>query len=185
MNVRENNKQPRSAVEAVIRAHEAQEAEDGLGDATIASLKGLVDDEATVDLSSLLPLDGETLDLINNVNVRVNRGEDLRTEEREQLNRMNEYLRAARSGIRDASKGLKRVEHQVEGADGQPPIVMKGHGREMRFDELTFSDIFRATSRSFRRQFATRSPKGHLSLTWLGLISLILLVWSMLEITLW
>lgn len=180
----EEARKPRSAVEVILQDHEAQNAEDGFGDATIASLKGLIDDEATVDLSSLLPLDGETLDLINNVNVRVSKGEELRKEEQEQLNRMNEYLRAARSGVRHASKGLKRVGHQVEQAEGSMTVdhtqcVNCGHAG------LTFSDIFNATSRSLRNQFATKSRKGQWALTWLGLISVVILVWSMLEFSLW
>lgn len=174
------NVRPRSALEAVLQTREEEE----YGDETIASLGRVVEDDATMDLSDLLPLDDETMNLITNVNVRMHRGEEIRQEERDQLKRMNDSLKAARSGVRSASKGLKRIGHQVEGADVRDTASPECCERCGCPGSATLSGILSGAFRSLRDHFYKKSRTGW-TLTWLGVISAIILVWSMLEVTLW
>lgn len=176
--------QPKSALEAILKSKLQEEVEDALGDSTIASLRDVIGDDTSADLSGLLPLDDETLDLINNVNTRVSNGEEVRQEEREHLRRMNDYLQSARSGVRDASKGLRRVEHQVDGADQSSAGHTHSCDRCGGQASVTLSSLLSGAMSSARDHFYRRSKKG-LTFTWLGLACLAVLIWSMLEVSLW
>lgn len=180
-----NEREPKSALEAVLRSHTGQGADAALGDDTIASLRDLLNDDTTGDISQLLPLDDETLDLINNVNTRVDKGEDLRQDERAQLKRMTNFLKSARSGVRDASKGLKRVESQVEGAEARDATSLVRCSHCGCSGPVTLSSLLTNAARSFWDNFYYRPPKGPGKFTWLGIACLAFLVWFITEVTLW
>lgn len=171
---------PKSAFKAVIQ----NEGEAGYGDSALASLKDLSGHDDLPNLS----LDDETLQLVNNVNVRVDQGQTLREEEKQLVFRMGGLLRTARVGVRDASKGLRRVERQVEQADAhgvQRHATHEACAQCNAAASISLSSLLSGAFASFRDRFLSRTRKGSVHLTWLGTVCLILAFWSMAEITLW
>lgn len=180
-----SEREPKSALDAVLRSQKTQGADAALGGDTIASLRELLNEDTTGDISQLLPLDDETLDLIYNVNTRVDKGGDLRQDERAQLKRMTNFLKSARSGVRDASQGLKRVESQVEGVETLDPSSIGRCSQCGCSGPVTLSSLLAGAARSFWENFYHRPLKGPGKFTWLGIACLAFLVWFFTEITLW
>ena len=189
---------PKSALEALIQeAHSNQSKnshpnEGSFGDDTLNSLREIAGQDTEYD-TTVLDLDEDTLDLINNVRQPVDSAEAQRQHELQTLQRMNERLRTARAGVREARNGMKRMEHQVEEADGtdggndlgstNPSGPCKRCGCPE--DGALLSKVLRDVWRALRRQFYVW-PKGRrLRLTWLGMLCSLLLVWSISEVTLW
>lgn len=102
---------PKSALQALVDEAKSQGRRPSAdyGDSTINSLEDLItpSGESLVDEDTLqgLQLPTET---------PRNEAERQRQQELLHLHRMNDRLRAARTSIRDASRGMKRVEDQVE-----------------------------------------------------------------------
>jgi len=102
---------PKSALEALVqgaKAHGRRGSAD-YGDSTINSLEDLIASppEGELDEDTLLGLQLPTITPRNDA-------ERQRQQELLHLHRMNDRLRAARTSIRDASRGMKRVEDRVE-----------------------------------------------------------------------
>jgi hypothetical protein len=102
---------PGSALQALVReakAHGRRQSAD-YGDSTINSLEDLISSppEREGDEDTLQGLQIPTV-------VPRNEAERQRQQELLHLHRMNDRLRAARTSIRDASRGMKRVEDRVE-----------------------------------------------------------------------
>lgn len=101
---------PRSALQALVeeaKAHRKESSTD-FGDSTINSLEELITPLTEIAMDDTLqglqvPTDAPRND-----------AERQRQQELVHLHRMNDRLRAARTSIRDASRGMKRVEDQVE-----------------------------------------------------------------------
>ncbi|KAF2852987.1 hypothetical protein T440DRAFT_466551 [Plenodomus tracheiphilus IPT5] len=102
---------PTSALQALVREAKSSggRATADFGDSTINSLEDLITEapDAAVDEDTLQGLQLPTA-------TPRNEAERQRQQELLHLHRMNDRLRAARTSIRDASRGMKRVEDQVE-----------------------------------------------------------------------
>lgn len=102
---------PRSALQALVEEAKAQgrRSSEDFGDSTINSLEELITPltEIAKDEDTLQGLELPT-------DVPRNDAERQRQQELLHLHRMNDRLRAARTSIRDASRGMKRVEGRVE-----------------------------------------------------------------------
>lgn len=102
---------PRSALQALVEEAKAQgrRSSADFGDSTINSLEELITPltEIAMDEDTLQGLEIPT-------DVPRNDAERQRQQELFHLHRMNDRLRAARTSIRDASRGMKRVEGRVE-----------------------------------------------------------------------
>jgi hypothetical protein len=112
---------PSSALQAVVqeaKAHGRRESAD-YGDSTINSLEDLIS----------FPPEGEgEEDTLQGLQLPTttprNETERQRQQELLHLHRMNDRLRAARTSIRDASRGMKRVEDRVDHtSDGEKTIL--------------------------------------------------------------
>jgi hypothetical protein len=103
---------PRSALQALVeeaKSHPRRPSAD-YGDSTINSLEELI-----TSLPDTPQADEDTLQGLQLPTAEPrNEGERQRQQELVHLYRMNDRLRAARCSIRDASRGMKRVEDQVE-----------------------------------------------------------------------
>jgi hypothetical protein len=106
---------PRSALQALVeeaKSHPRRPSAD-YGDSTINSLEDLI-----TSLPDTPQADEDTLQGLQLPTAEPrNEGERQRQQELVHLYRMNDRLRAARCSIRDASRGMKRVEDQVEHVD--------------------------------------------------------------------
>lgn len=107
---------PSSALQSLVReakVHDRRQSTD-YGDSTINSLEDLIfplpENAEGVDEDTLQGLQLPT-------STPRNEAERQRQQELLHLHRMNDRLRAARTSIRDASRGMKRVEDRVEHAD--------------------------------------------------------------------
>ncbi|USP73872.1 quinate pathway repressor protein [Curvularia clavata] len=105
---------PRSALQALVEEAKAQgrRSSADFGDSTINSLEELITPLAEIakDEDTLQGLQIPTDEPRNDA-------ERQRQQELLHLHRMNDRLRAARTSIRDASRGMKRVEGRVEHVD--------------------------------------------------------------------
>ncbi|RAR07416.1 quinate pathway repressor protein [Stemphylium lycopersici] len=129
---------PRSALQALVEGAKNQDRRSSadFGDSTINSLEDLITPltEIAMDEDTLQGLQIPTATPRNDA-------ERQRQQELLHLHRMNDRLRAARTSIRDASRGMKRVEDQVEhveeGENGEMikvinrscPCATKGHAQ--------------------------------------------------------
>jgi hypothetical protein len=116
---------PGSVLEAVVEhaRTDSDHQSGGLGDSTINSLEDLI-----APMPDNVDTDNPDEDTLQDLQVPTaaprNEAERRRQQETLQLHRMNERLRTARTNIRDASRGIRRVENRVEhvdeGLNGQP-----------------------------------------------------------------
>lgn len=108
---------PSSALQALVqeaKAHGRRQSAD-FGDSTINSLEDLI---TPLPGSADGEIDEDTLQGLQlPIGVPRSEAERQRQQELLHLHRMNDRLRAARTSIRDASRGMKRVEDRVEHAD--------------------------------------------------------------------
>lgn len=105
---------PGSALHALVQEAKADGRRQSAdyGESTINSLEELISSapEGEIDEDTLQGLQLPTV-------TPRNEAERLRQQELLHLHRMNDRLRAARTSIRDVSRGIKRVEDQVEHSD--------------------------------------------------------------------
>lgn len=187
---------PSSALEAVIdRAksnHQSQGKEDTLGDSTIDSLEDLI--HSSPDDTTNLQLDEDTL-----MGLRLPAGAPKTAAERDRyqeiqiLQTMNTRLKSARTSIRDAGRGIKRVEHQVDVAEHHADVVevnnvpaVTGQCKRCGCSAVSartssFSGVWPAR----KRLFYDKDRNGRMKFTGLGLASLMLLTWLLSESVLW
>lgn len=185
---------PHSAAEELLEDPTAN----GLGDSTIHSLQDLLDANPDVDFSTVL--DDETLALAEDVVLPVvRRPTSERQEEIIALQRMNDRLKAARTGLRDASRGLARVEYQVSEAEEEElEGGMSTKKRDSRHDhddctctcskhhqDITLGKLVRQAWRSWLNNFYTWPRGGRPRITWLGLLTFLFFAWWASELTLW
>lgn len=175
---------PSSALQALVqeaKTHSDRRQSADFGDSTINSLEDLISPspEGEVDEDTLQGLQVPTT-------IPRNEEERKRQQEVQQLHRMADRLRAARTSIRDASRGMKRVEDQVEngadmenstrGAVGNCPCAAAGHqsSRWTRPASLFWS----AQLKSERKTTSWRTLGG---LTMLSILMLVIVVWLVSE----
>ncbi|KAF1959633.1 hypothetical protein CC80DRAFT_405502 [Byssothecium circinans] len=174
---------PRSALEAVVeeaRAHSNSQDRHDYGDSTINSLEELI----TTPLAGISPETEE--DTLQGLQLPTqaprNESERKRQEELLHLHRMNERLRAARTSIRDANRGIRRVENQVEHGEkdesgevarvvlAECPCAVDGSHRTIW-----------QSSKSLFYNKGSNDKKWGWGLTWLSILLLSLLAWFIAE----
>jgi len=164
-------------------------------DSTLDSLRenaGLDVDHSTFNVDT--QLDDETLNLIDNVNVPVSHAARERQLEDQVVKRMGERLRAVRTGLRDTSRGLKRVEREIVTAESTgSSSTSKKHQRKPSTvgckscdaNEVTLTSLIRKAWLYFTSFFYTWPPSRRWRwlprLTWLGLATFVVLIWSISE----
>jgi hypothetical protein len=174
---------PSSALHALVQEAKAQGRRQSadFGDSTIHSLEELVSTppEGDIDEDTLQGLQLPTTTPRNDA-------ERQRQQELTHLHRMNDRLRAARTSIRDASRGMKRVEDRVEHGEetegGEQvtirdcPCAVEGHHSSIwRTPNRLFWD---ATLRTKRQGTNWRTLGG---LTTLSILMLALFLWWISE----
>jgi len=189
---------PHSAAEELLDDATAN----GLGESTIHSLQDLLAANPDVDFSTVL--DDETLALATDVVLPVvRRPTSERQEEIVALQRMNDRLKAARTGLRDASRGLARVEYQVSEAEdedhgGIAATTKAARKRQVKEDQdectctcarhhqdVTLSKLVRRAWRSWLNNFYTWPQGGRPRITWLGILTFLFFAWWVCERILW
>jgi hypothetical protein len=178
---------PRSAVEAIVKEAKMNgnrsETVDEYGDSTIESLEGLMGQDGE---GELVELDDDTLQGLQlPTTAPRTEAERKRQQEVAQLLNMRQRLRSTATSVRDANRGLRRVEHQVEHSEGQEqrartprtecPCAAEGH----HINPWTIA--WRGTKRLFYRP---ENPKRY-GLTWLGIASLLFWIWFISETLAW
>ncbi|KAI5356984.1 hypothetical protein Slin15195_G090840 [Septoria linicola] len=111
---------PKSALEAVVS--DARTNRDSqLGDSTLASLENIVNPDlertnsnTAEDLTRNVPSDAESLK-------HLTQSEKDRRQEDLALEALNRRLRSTRTTIKDASRGIRRIENQIENATEHHP----------------------------------------------------------------
>lgn len=170
---------PSSALQALVqeaKAHGRRQSAD-YGDSTINSLEDLI--------SSPPELEGDE-DTLQGLQLPTttprNETERQRQQELLHLHRMNDRLRAARTSIRDASRGMKRVEDRVEHSeDGEKvtlvscPCAIDGHQSILQKSKSFFWD---AKLKMRRKGTSWRTLGG---LTTLSILLLVLFTWFISE----
>jgi hypothetical protein len=181
---------PRSALGALIeeaRANGRRRRPSDFGDSTINSLEELIVphvEASEVDEDTLHGLELPT-------GAPRNEAERQRQQELLQIHRMNENLRAARTSIRDTSRGITRVEHQLEHVEERDE-----NGERVRIirsicpcavnggQECTFS-VWKAFKSMFYDERLKRHRRYKSGLTWLSIALLSFLTWLVAENIAW
>jgi len=180
---------PGSALQALVQEAKVNDRRPSVdyGDSTINSLE---------DLITPLPesTDGENEeDTLQGLQLPTstprNDAERRRQQEAQQLHRMNNRLRAARTSIRQASRGMQRVEEQVEhveaDADGVQVRVIH-HAYPYEFSMWTwFKSCFWYEPLKIARQEASSWWKICGGLTALSITMIIVFTWLTSEIIAW
>ncbi|TKA71224.1 hypothetical protein B0A49_04167 [Cryomyces minteri] len=207
-----------SALAAVVeeartrqRGNSGASADDTLGESTIDSLEDIInpaldDPSYTLDLGDLKDQNPSEDGAIR-FRRPFTQAERDRRQELLALDNMNARLRAARTSIRDASRGMKRVEREVDAADEVHDTDIGSHnvnsvapctrcgctGGAFRHGQ---GSVFGALWTEFRSLFYTwdntnpgygilnKVGLGRLRFTWLGLFWLMFWSWLFSETTL-
>lgn len=140
----------KSVLEALLRDHNRKQQNharphrdlgpeaESLNDETLASLQELAETDAS-QAQSILNIDDTTLDLIANVSTPLSSRKptghaslsyEAQRQEQLALQRMAKTLKNARHGLKDTSRRLQRVEHEVEleGTSRIPDAQIKKYG---------------------------------------------------------
>ncbi|KAK4547619.1 hypothetical protein LTR36_000576 [Oleoguttula mirabilis] len=195
--------QAKSALADILK--EAKSAsEPQFGDATIQSLEDiLTPDLDPTDLT--LPVDvgevaQEGVDAID-ADQPLTQAERDRRQEDLAMEAMNKHLRAARTSIKDANRGLRRVENRIETAQTVPPAAsassnatgpaplprptISENGKTVcdACGGTYYGSVWKALWTEFRSCFYSWDPppSSRLRFTWLGLMCLSTLAWYLLE----
>ncbi|KAK5137454.1 hypothetical protein LTR08_008432 [Meristemomyces frigidus] len=185
-------------------------AEPQFGEATIQSLEDIVDPDLdlteptlTADLSEVAE---EVIDAIDAGQPLTQAQKDRRQEDLA-IAAMNKHLRAARTSIKDADRGLRRVENRIETAQAGPtarpsspvtpatltpparPKMKIGRNGKTVCDACGgtyYGSVWKALWTEFRSCFYTWDPPSgwRIRLTWLGLICASCVGWYLVESTL-
>lgn len=181
-------KLPRSALQAIVEEAKANGTtprhEDQLGDSTIDSLEDLISpgnepEGAEADEDTLQGLQVPT-------QPPRNEAERLRHKELLQLQQMNQRLRNARTSIRDASRGMKKVEHQVEHLEGNGgDLSPKPSGQGCPCASNGHQNPWAIAWSGFTRLFYKPEARRTYGLTWLSVALLTVVAWSVSELLAW
>ncbi|KAI7360331.1 hypothetical protein KC354_g8962 [Hortaea werneckii] len=190
----------KSALEDILK--EAREQADGqFGDTTIRSLENIIDpdlDPSDTGLSlDIEKMAQEVTAAVNAEQQPMSQAEKDRRQETLAIEAMNKHLRAARTSIKDANKGLRRVENRFENAENRPstsvePFTASSAAPKLEKHGKTtceacggtyYGSVWRALWVEFRSCFYTFPTPNSWSIqfTWLGLLCLSLLIWYAIE----
>lgn len=115
--------QPKSALEAIMQ--EAKSKKDSnIGDSTLASLEDIMN--PNLDNSIVQPEAGKpaTVEGTHEAEDALPPAEQIRRREEREFEDANRRLRVARTSIKDADRGLRRLENQLESAESEPAKVI-------------------------------------------------------------
>lgn len=118
--------QPKSALEAIVQ--EARAIRDpNIGDSTMASLEDIVN--PSTDQSTLTTAAGEkpAAQQAEEVDIAGVPPEENRRREDREFELANRRLRVARTSIKDADRGLRRLENKLESTDTEPAQTTAEH----------------------------------------------------------
>jgi hypothetical protein len=190
----------KSALEDVLREVK-EERNIHLGESTLASLEDII--HPSVDHSDVKPSLETSENTTRSSPSKASRftaatgsSRNVRREEDLALLKLNQSLRTTRTNIKDASKGLRRIEDKIEAAQWEPSPAhistdtkLQDHaqrhamcqhcgGRQTSAWHILWSEL--------RNNFYTWDRKRHppFRLTWLGLASILWLTWYLTETTL-
>lgn len=152
-----------------------------------------------VDISSLMNVGDDTLEMVSKESGATSRAESDRLKELVALKEMAQRLHAARSGLRGVKKDMKRVEakigsqeaaqdavkDEVEAASTNAKLTSPTPPPAMAQQELRVSTLLRNEFNAFKATLYQRRSSGRIRLTWFGIAFLILVVWCLSEVTLW
>lgn len=182
---------PGSALEAIVEEARANgrtpRHQDQLGDSTIDSLEELIGPNVSDSENPDVDFDEDTLQGLQlPTNPPRNEAERQRQQELTHLHRMNQRLRAARTSIRDASRGMKRVENRVD----QVEEIIESGGEKIRviYRDSLHGHICSPWSTawaSFKRMFYMPESPRRRGLTWFSIFVIALFVWWISELLAW
>jgi len=172
------------------------------GETTIQSLEDMLDPDLdptdptlTVDMGEVAQEVEDAIDAEH----PLTQAEKDRRQETLAIEAMNKHLRAARTSIKDANRGLRRVENRIEIAQEAPPSssapTPAGVPRPLRIGKhgktvceacggAFYGSVWKALWTEFRECFYTYSPPNSwrgIRFTWLGLLCLGFLTWYTVE----
>lgn len=181
---------PSSALAAIVDAakskRRSEDNDDIYGESTIDSLEDMMAPDGEDNTPAVeAEVDDDTLQGLQlPAEAPKTEAERKRQEEILHLHNMNSRLRKARTGLRDASRGIKRVEHQVDSAE---------IGNKTSTEACTRCGCVAGGNRGYTLSSVWRGLNGlifdensgrWLKLTWLGLSLLIFFSWLFTETTL-
>lgn len=176
---------PNSALSSILshaKSSKRRQRSDDLGDSTINSLEDLItpgNSNSEVEEDTLLGLQIPT-------EVPKTEAERQRQQELIHLYGMNQRLRAARTSIRDASRGMKRVENQVEhSGEGQDGEVAEDGARVVYKDCPCATAGHQTTSTSRIKSLFSNPKSKWWGLTWLSLFLIGFFLWFISENVAW
>lgn len=184
---------PGSALEAIVeeaRAGGRRPRPDDFGDSTINSLEDIIGPSSGAENIEIGDLDEDTLQGLQvPTGIPRNEAERQRQQELLHLHSMNQRLRAARTSIRDASRGMKRVEDRVEHAEGGTGIEQEGVRIIYRDCPCAHNghqcDPWGAAWSGFKGLFRDPKKSKLRGLTWLSIFLISFLVWFISEGVAW
>ncbi|GAB7363078.1 hypothetical protein MBLNU230_g3370t1 [Neophaeotheca triangularis] len=209
---------PKSALEAIVQ-QDREAAEHQYGDSTMNSLEGIIrqngdetEVETTFDVESTAQEIVEALNAIDDGKPLTQAEKDRRQEDMA-IDAMNRHLRLARTSVKEADRGMRRLENRVDHLDNavltkakaddkpttqistkpttQPPSSTTLVAPPKTKDHCPTcghrnGSAWRALWTELTSCFYTTSPSSRIGirLTTLGLITLLTLLWYLLETTL-
>ncbi|KAF1999585.1 hypothetical protein P154DRAFT_563887 [Amniculicola lignicola CBS 123094] len=173
---------PTSALGAILEEARTQgrgrRREDSYGDSTIDSLEEMIAPDRGGDRNS--EETGPDEDTLQGLQLPTgaprNEAERQRQQELIHLHRMNDRLRAARTSIRDANRGMKRVEHVIEHDEdgGRVQTIY-------RECPCGANGCHQTLWQSFKKLFYNKENTRRTGLTWLAIGLISFLVWFIAE----
>ena len=177
---------PSSALAALVnraKSRKEHQPDDTIGESTIDSLEDLLSPRD--DPSGTIELDEDTLlGLQLPTETPKTAAERQRLLEIQQLQSMNARLKAARASIRDASRGMRRVEERVDHADTSSERVSK-HCDCEDHDALIHAGVLTSLLNDLKSLFWQKQTGKWWGLTSFGLACIIIWSWIASEAILW
>jgi hypothetical protein len=181
---------PRSVLGALVEEARAsgQRRPTDYGDSTINSLEELMTPMAETPASG--EPDEDTLPLDISTNAPRNEAERRRQEELFHIQNMDRRLRSTRTSLRDTSRGIRRVEEQIERGGERTSLISDStsdvniHPREYKCPCVDIGghpfSLWNATKSLFYDASLKPRRRGW-GLTWLSIFLLTLLTWFIAE----
>ena len=191
---------PKSALEDIVR--DARKDPNGqFGDATIQSLEDMIHPNAdptdtTLSSDVSTAVNEKAAENPNNVHTLTQAEKD-RREEDLAIEAMNKHLRAARTSIKDADRGLQRVENKWESTShGDVPQAKTATAAPKKVVKLerdwktacehcggSYHSVWSGLWTELRSNFYHYDNTASLGvrLTWLGILTLLWITWNALE----
>ncbi|KAM0721206.1 hypothetical protein Q7P37_003493 [Cladosporium fusiforme] len=199
-NVSNNSQRGRSALEDIVR-EARRDPNAPFGDATLQSLEDIahpnVDPTDTSLTFDTAIAQAENLDEVLDIGRPLTQAEKDRRQEDLAIESMNKHLRAARTSIKDAGRGLRRVENKWESSSPKkaprPALADNGpkEDADLRQNSRTVcsrcdgspQSVWKRLWTEFRSNFYVYDSTARLGIrmTWLGMLTTISIMWYLVE----